>query len=156
MSTSSEQWEQDAAAIRAAQPRHILFLCVGNSSRSQLAEGIARSLAPAGTKISSAGSVPTRVHPLAVAALAELGIDTSSHRSKSVNEIPPDDVDVVVALCAEESCPVFVGKALRIHWPLPDPSLGVDGYRMPLDGYRRVRDELRRRLEEVFRPGAER
>ena len=150
MSTSSEQWEQDAAAIRAAHPRHILFLCVANSARSQMAEGIARSLAPAGTKISSAGSTPTRVNPLAVKALAELGIDISGHRSKSVNDVPPEDVDVVVTLCAEEVCPVFFGKALRIHWGLPDPAAADDAE--PLDTFRRVRDELRRRLGEVFKP----
>jgi arsenate reductase len=152
MSTSSEQWDKDAAEIRAAHPRHILFLCVANSARSQMAEGIARSLAPAGTKISSAGSTPTRVNPVAVKALAEFGIDISGHHSKSVSDIPPGDVDVVITLCAEEVCPVFFGKALRFHWGLPDPAAADDA--ALLDTFRRVRDELRRRLEEVFRPGA--
>lgn len=145
-------WEQDAAAIRAAQPRHILFLCVANSARSQMAEGIARSLAPAGTKISSAGATPTQVSPVAVKVLAEVGIDISRHRSKSVSAVPPGDVDVVVTLCAKEVCPPLFGKALRIRWRLPDPAAADDGDGMPLDAFRRVRDELRRRLARVFSP----
>jgi arsenate reductase len=152
-SPGTSTWKSDAAKLRANPPKHLLFLCVANSARSQMAEGIARSLAPAGTKISSAGSTPTRVNPVAMKVLAELGIDISGHRSKSVNDIPPGDVDVVVTLCAEEVCPVFFGKALRIHWGLPDPASADDGDGMPLDTFRRVRDELRRRLTKVFEPG---
>jgi len=106
-------------------------------------------------RISSAGSSPSRLNPLAVQALAEVGIDISAHQSKSVNDIPPDDVDAVITLCAEEVCPVFLGKALRIHWGLPDPAnAGAnDGER--LQAFRDVRDELRRRLARVFaQPGA--
>lgn len=143
-------WKSEAKAIRAANPRHILFLCVANSARSQMAEGVARSLAPQGVRVSSAGSAPSRLNPLAVRALAEVGIDISTHRSKGVNEVPPADVDVVVTLCAEEVCPVFLGKALRFHWGLPDPA-GVGGDdEARLEAFRRVRDELRRRLAVVF------
>jgi arsenate reductase len=146
----SAPWEAEAAAIAALKPRHVLFLCVANSARSQLAEGLARSLAPAGVKVSSAGSAPSRLNPLAVKALAELGLDISGHHSKSVNDIPPDDVDVVVTLCAEEVCPVFLGKAMRVHWGLPDPA-GVQGDEAArLQSFREVRDELRRRLARVF------
>ncbi len=102
-------WETEAAAIAALQPKHVLFLCVANSARSQMAEGLARSLAPSGVKVSSAGSAPSKLNPLAVKALAELGLDISAHSSKSVDDIPPGDVDVVVTLCAEEVCPVFLG-----------------------------------------------
>lgn len=144
------QWERDAEQIRAARPRHVLFLCVANSARSQMAETIARALAPASVKISSAGSQPARVNPLAVRTLAEIGLDASGNRSKSVDEIRPDDVDVVVTLCAEEVCPVFLGTAARFHWALPDPASagGDEGAR--LEAFRRVRDELRRRLAVVF------
>ncbi len=145
-------WERDAEAIRAARPRHLLFLCVANSARSQLAEGIARALAPPSVRISSAGSAPSRVNPLALQALAELGVDGSRQRSKSVDEIPPGDVDVVVTLCAEEVCPVFLGRAARFHWPLPDPAAVPGGAAERLEAFRRVRDELRRRLEAVFGP----
>jgi arsenate reductase len=143
-------WEAGADDLRAARPRHLLFLCVANSARSQMAEGIARSLAPAGVRISSAGSAPSRLNPLAVKALDEIGIDIRGQYSKSVNDVPPDGVDAVVTLCAEEVCPVFLGKALRVHWGLPDPA-GVQGTdEERLDGFRKVRDELRRRLTAVF------
>jgi arsenate reductase len=146
----SDTWEQEAEQIRRARPRHVLFLCVANSARSQMAEGIARSLAPPAVKISSAGSKPSRLNPLAVKALAEMGLDISTHRSKSVDDIPPGDVDVVVTLCAEEVCPVFLGKALRIHWGLPDPAGAGTADEERLQAFRDVRDELRRRLGRIF------
>ncbi len=146
----SAPWESEAAAIRAAKPRHVLFLCVANSARSQMAEGIARSLAPAGVKISSAGSAPSRLNPLAVRAMAEIGIDIGGQHSKSVDDVPTADVDVVVTLCAEEVCPVFLGAALRAHWGLPDPAAAQGSDEARLESFRRVRDELRRRLRRVW------
>jgi protein-tyrosine-phosphatase len=115
-----------------------------------MAEGLARSLAPAGVKVSSAGSRPSRLNPLAVKALAEIGIDISKHHSKNVDDIPPGDVDAVVTLCAEEVCPVFLGKALRVHWGLPDPAGAGSTDEEQLQAFRSVRDELRRRLARVF------
>jgi len=146
----SLSWEIDAERIRAAKPRHVLFLCVANSARSQMAEGIARSLAPASVKISSAGSRPSRLNPFAVKALAEIGLDIRAQFSKSVDDIPPDDVDAVVTLCAEEVCPAFLGKALRVHWGLPDPAGAGNTEEAQLQAFRDVRDELRRRLARVF------
>jgi protein-tyrosine-phosphatase len=128
----------------------ILFLCVANSARSQMAEGIARSLAPAGIKIMSAGSRPAGVRPEAVAVLKEIGIDISGYRSKNVSEIPPSEVDTVVTLCAEEECPVFLGKALRLHWGLPDPAAVEGDERERLNTFREARDELRRRIGVLF------
>ena len=128
----------------------ILFLCVANSARSQLAEGIARSLAPAGLMVWSAGSRPTSVRPEAIAVLKEIGIDISAHRSKSVTEIPAAEVDVVVTLCGEEECPAFLGKAARLHWGLPDPA-AVDGSEAErLAAFRKVRDELRSRIAALL------
>ena len=150
MIARSGNWRTEAAALRRMKPRHILFLCVANSARSQMAEGIARQLAAPSVKISSAGSQPSKVNPLAVRALAEIGIDISGHRSKSVNEIPPGDVDAVLTLCAEEVCPVFLGKARRIHWGLPDPAGAGSTEEEQLQAFRDVRDELRRRLSLVF------
>ncbi len=147
----SGDWKRDAESIRAARPRHVLFLCVANSARSQMAEGVARSLAPANVKISSAGSQPSGLNPLAVRALAEIGIDISGHRSKTVNDIPPGDVDVVITLCAEEVCPVWLGTAARVHWGLPDPARATGDEEERLGAFRQVRDELRRRLEALFR-----
>jgi arsenate reductase len=134
--------------LRALSPRGVLFLCVANSARSQMAEGIARALAPAGVKISSAGSALSKLNPLVVRALSEIGIDASRQYSKSVADIPPDDVEVVITLCAEEECPVFLGKARRYHWGLPDPAGAADEER--IEAFRGVRDELRRRLSIVF------
>lgn len=150
MSSAGAAWQDEAARLRAAAPRHLLFLCVANSARSQMAEGIARALAPASTRISSAGSRPTGVNPLAVAALAEVGIDLSGQRSKGMEEIPAD-VDAVITLCEEEVCPVWLGQATRLHWGLPDPATAAGGDAARLDAFRRVRDELRTRLAAVFR-----
>ncbi|MGZ8474575.1 MAG: arsenate reductase ArsC, partial [Candidatus Deferrimicrobiaceae bacterium] len=86
--------------MRAKRPRHILFLCVANSSRSQMAEGIARSLAPLGVKVSSAGSSPAPVHPRAIQVLKEIGIDISGHRSKGLDSIDAGSIDAVITLCA--------------------------------------------------------
>ena len=147
---SGEPWQAEAAALRALAPRHLLFLCVANSARSQMAEGIARALAPAGVTVSSAGSRPTRVHPLAIRALDEVGIDLRGQFSKGVETIPPDGVEVVITLCAEEECPLFLGRARRLHWGLPDPAgRGADEVAQ-LQSFREVRDELRRRLAVVF------
>ena len=126
----------------------ILFLCVANSARSQMAEGLARQLFP-GLRIQSAGSRPSHVNPYAIAVLAERGIDATTHTSKSVQAIDPATVDLVITLCAEEVCPLFLGKAERLHWPIPDPasddpSLTPDQL---LERFRTSRDEIRRRLE---------
>ena len=147
---SGGSWEAEADVLRAAHPRHILFLCVANSARSQMAEGIGRSLAPESVKVSSAGSKPSKVNPFAVRALDEIGIDIRAHRSKSVDDIDPGDVDAVVTLCAEEVCPVFLGKARRIHWGLPDPAGSGATDEEQLQAFRNVRDELRGRLSVLF------
>jgi arsenite/tail-anchored protein-transporting ATPase len=149
----SDSWKTDAASLRAAKPKHILFLCVANSARSQMAEGIARALAPAGVKVSSAGSAPSKVNPLAIKVLAEIGIDISKHHSKSVADIPPADVDLVVTLCSEEECPLFLGKATRLHWGLPDPGAAQGDEAAKLKSFRDVRDEISLRLARVFSPG---
>ncbi|MBL0311239.1 MAG: arsenate reductase ArsC [Holophagaceae bacterium] len=131
-------------------PKSILFLCVANSARSQMAEGLARQMFP-GLRIQSAGSQPSRVNPYAIEVLAEQGIDASAHTSKSVQDIEPNSVDLVVTLCAEEVCPLFLGKAERIHWPIPDPA-SDDPSLTPEDlrvRFRAGRDEIRRRLEQL-------
>jgi arsenate reductase (thioredoxin) len=143
-------WRAEAEELRRRAPGHVLFLCVANSARSQMAEGIARALAPAGVTVSSAGSRPSRVNPLAIRALDEIGIDIRSHGSKSVDDVSPDGVDAVITLCAEEVCPVFLGKAHRVHWGLPDPAGAGSTEEEQLQAFRDVRDELRRRLSVVF------
>jgi protein-tyrosine-phosphatase/N-acetylglutamate synthase-like GNAT family acetyltransferase len=126
----------------------VVFLCVANSARSQMAEGLARALWGGLVRVQSAGSQPGRVNPHAVTAMREVGIDITGQRSKSVDDIDPASVGAVITLCAEEVCPVWPGTIPRLHWPLPDPaSADAD---MPaetlLARFRAVRDELRVRL----------
>ena len=130
--------------------KKILFLCVANSARSQMAEGLAKAHFGDKALIQSAGSKPSRVNPLAVKALAELGIDISGNRSKSVDEIDPSTVDTVITLCAEEVCPVFLGKAERLHWGLPDPASQVGTEEEKLQKFREVRDEIHLRIRNKF------
>lgn len=132
--------------------RSILFLCVANSARSQLGEGLARQLFP-GFRIQSAGSRPSHVNPYAIAALEEMGIDASAHTSKSVGIIDPATVELVITLCAEEVCPAFLGQAERLHWPIADPAsddpaLTTEDLRAR---FRAARDEIQRRLEALGR-----
>ena len=126
----------------------VLFLCVANAARSQMAEALARSLYGDRVSVQSAGSMATRVHEDAVAAIAERGIDISAARSKSVDTIDPETVDLVITLCAEEVCPLWPGRIERLHWPLPDPAAaGADRLRR----FRETRDEIERRLIELGR-----
>jgi arsenate reductase len=145
-----QRWRLEAAVLRHLGPRGLLFLCVANSARSQLAEGIARQLAPPSVNVWSAGSAPTRVRPEAITVLAEIGIDISGHRSKAVNEIPAEQVDTVITLCGEEECPVFLGRARRLHWGLDDPAAVTSSDTDRLEAFRQTRDELLRRLRRVF------
>jgi len=129
-------------------PKSILFLCVANSARSQLGEGLARKRFPE-FRIQSAGSRPSQVNPYALEAMAEWGIDAATHTSKSVQDIDPTSVDLVITLCAEEVCPAFLGSAQRRHWPIPDPAssdpnLTPDQLR---ERFRVARDEIQRHLE---------
>lgn len=126
--------------------RGLLFLCVANSARSQMAEGIARSMLGDRLLVQSAGSRPSHVNLLASRALAEIGIDVSTQRSKSVEEIDRASVGTVITLCAEEVCPVFLGNARRLHWPLPDPAGHDEPEAATMDRFRAVRDELRQRI----------
>jgi len=128
----------------------ILFLCVANSSRSQMAEGLARRLAPAGVEVFSAGSAPTELNPYARRAMAEVGIDLAGQRSKSVSEIDKERVGTVITLCAEEVCPVYLGAATRHHWPFEDPAAATGDDEECLAAFRRVRDQIDARLRRYF------
>ena len=129
--------------------RDILFLCVANSARSQMAEGLARMIFGDAVQVQSAGSEPSMVNPYAVAVMRELGVDLGTHHSKSVQSIDPETVGTVITLCAEEVCPVFLGKARRLHWPFPDPASkdpSITREEM-LGRFRAARDAIRERLE---------
>ncbi len=127
----------------------VLFLCVANSARSQMAEGLARELLPE-ARVASAGSAPgASVQPLAVRAMAERGIDISRHRPKGIHSLDADfleSLDYVITLCAEEVCPVVPGRARRVHWPILDPAAQAGDEAARLEAYRRARDEIASRL----------
>ena len=127
----------------------ILFLCVANSSRSQMAEGLARKLFGARIAVQSAGSEPSKVNPYAVEVMREVGVDLASHHSKSVQTIDPAAVGTVITLCAEEVCPVFLGKARRLHWPIADPASKDESIPREemLTRFRAARDQLQTRIE---------
>ena len=126
----------------------LVFLCVANSARSQMAEGLARTLFGGLVRVQSAGSSPSRVNPHAIDAMREVGIDITGQRSKSTDTIDPASVDAVITLCAEEVCPVWPGAFARKHWPLPDPANDdPDASAATVAArFRAVRDELRLRL----------
>jgi arsenate reductase len=130
-------------------PKVILFLCVANSGRSQMAEGLARKLFGQHIAVQSAGSEPSTVSPYAIEVMREVGVDLTTHHSKSVETIDPARVDTVITLCAEEVCPVFLGKVRRLHWPIQDPS--TKDPTVPreevLARFRTARDQIAARLE---------
>lgn len=131
--------------------RSLLFLCVANSARSQMSEALARHLLGPDVRVQSAGSAPSRVNPYAIRALEEIGVSTQGLHSKHVDTIDPDSVDLVVTLCAEEECPVFLGQAERWDWSMPDPDRKheqlSDAER--LAHFRVARDAIRARIEAL-------
>ena len=132
--------------------KSILFLCVANSARSQMAEGLARRLFGATRTVQSAGSRPSRVNPYAVEVMQELGIDLAKHHSKSVDTIDPATVGTVVTLCAEEVCPVFLADVERLHWPISDPASDDPtlSREQMLQRFRTARDAIQSRLQGHF------
>jgi arsenate reductase len=124
--------------------KRLLILCTGNSARSQMAEGLFRQMAGDRFEVASAGTKPSRVRPEAIAAMAEVGIDISGHRSKSVDEFLDRPPELLITVCdsAKEACPVLPGAVERLHWPFDDPST--------LDDFRRVRDQIRNRIREYL------
>jgi arsenate reductase len=126
----------------------VLILCTGNSARSQMAEGLLRHEGGDRFEVFSAGTRPTSVRPEAIAAMAEIGIDISTHRSKSVDEFVDQPLDYVITVCsnANETCPVFPGATQRLHWPFDDPAAveGADAVRRA--AFRRIRDQIHGRI----------
>lgn len=117
-----------------------------------MAEGLARARFGDRVRVQSAGSKPSTVNPFAIRTMADIGIDITGQRSKSVLAIDPGSVDLVVTLCADEVCPVFLGKARRVHWPLPDPAMTAGSTDDLVTPFREVRDEIARRLETLELP----
>ena len=131
----------------------ILFMCVANSARSQLSEGLAKNIFGETVEIQSAGSLPSKVNPLAVEVLKEVGIDISKNYSKSTDDLSPTfivGIDYVITLCAEEICPVIISKAKKVHWPFPDPAtketISEDE---ALKRFRLARDGIEAKLQQI-------
>lgn len=127
----------------------ILILCTGNSCRSHLAEGLLRAAAGDLFEVHSAGSNPAGyVHPLAIRAMAEIGIDISGHRSKHMSEFLDRKIETVITVCghADQACPIFPGQLNRHHWPFDDPAKATGTEAEVLEVFRRVRNEIRRTL----------
>ena len=129
------------------EKKRVLFLCTGNAARSQMAEGLLRHLAGDRFEVFSAGVAPSFVRPQAIAAMNELGIDISHHRSKSVDEFLDTPLDYVITVCdrANQRCPLFPGRVQRIHWSVDDPVIS-GSEETHLEAFRRARDELQERI----------
>lgn len=129
---------------------NILFLCVANSARSQLAEGLAKSILANQAVIESAGSEPSGiVQPWAIQTLKEDNIDISKNKSKSIDQLPPEfleNLDYIITLCAEEICPILATKAKRLHWPIQDPASAPKEKKSA--EFSRAKQEIRSRIEE--------
>lgn len=132
-------------------PLRVLFLCTGNSARSQMAEGWARTLAPAGVEVWSAGTHPVGVNPLAVEVMQERGVDISGQRSKSLAEVP-GQADYVITLCSEADaeCPALPARRQRLAWHLPDPAKVSGGDAERRQAFRAARDSIEGLLRELF------
>ena len=138
--------------------KNILFLCTGNSARSQMAEGLVNHYLGDEWRAYSAGTEPAGyVHPLAVRAIAQLGIDISRQRSKSADEFRGKEFDLVVTVCddAAENCPVWPGQGHRVHIGFPDPARATGSEKERLGAFRQVRDDLRRALFDLLVNGSQ-
>ncbi len=150
----------DGRAAAVGERCRVLFLCTHNSARSQMAEGLLRHLAGDRFEVASAGTEPSRVHPLAMAALAARGIDITGQRSKSMDEFASQRFDYVITVCdrASEACPVFPGDPQRIHWSIPDPAAPGDDGEVRIGAFEAAAQELATRIRYVIslleRPGA--
>lgn len=144
--------------MTAAHQMSVLFLCTHNSSRSQMAEGLLRARGGGRYVVYSAGTQPRGVHPLAIAAMREIGIDISEaagHRAKGMGEFAGQSIDLVVTVCddAAEECPFFPGARRQKHWGFPDPSAATGSEEERLAVFRRVRDAIAERIDEFVGGG---
>ena len=154
---SGEEAEGEVAPAEAAGPARVLFLCTGNSCRSQMAEGLLRNLAPAAYESLSAGSRPAEaVHPMAIAVMQELEIDISAQQPKSIEvflagEQPAPNIVISVCAKASEECPAFTGaEVLSMSLPFDDPAAAEGDDEEKLAVFRRVRDEIRETLQQAL------
>ena len=131
---------------------NVLFLCTGNSARSQMAEGLLRQMAGDRFGAVSAGTEPKTLHPMATEVMREIGIDISAQRSKDVSEFLASPIQCVVTVCdhAKQRCPVFPNASRYLHWSVEDPAVAHGSDQEKLAVFRRIRDELRDRIRQEF------
>jgi arsenate reductase len=133
--------------------KKVLFLCTGNSVRSQMAEGLLRALASGQWEVQSAGIIQSYVHPLAIQAMEEIGIDISQQISKSMDQFINQRFDYIITLCDEaaQSCPTFLGQGKRLHWPFEDPAGAIGTIEKRIAVFRRIRDGIKGKIEEFLK-----
>ncbi|MDP6685189.1 MAG: arsenate reductase ArsC [Candidatus Marinimicrobia bacterium] len=133
----------------------VLFVCTGNSCRSQIAEGLLREMGGDKYEVFSAGSHPSRVHPMSIEIMKEAGIDISSHTSDPIDDYLNLGIDVVITVCdsAQQVCPVFPGDAAQIHWSIEDPFQGWEFENSQLDSFRKTREIIRKRIDNFIKQG---
>lgn len=134
------------------EKKRVLILCTGNSARSQMAEGLLRHAGGDKFEVQSAGVISSFVRPLAIETMKEIGIDISSHRSKSVEEFKDEPFDFVITVCdnARENCPFFPANSKLIHWRFDDPAEAVGNKEDQLAEFRRIRDEIQMRIKDFI------
>ena len=132
-----------------SKKKKVLFICTGNACRSQIAHGLLRDMAGDRFEVFSAGSHPSRVHPMSVAVMEEVGVDISHHTSDFVDDYLDQGIDIAITVChnANQSCPTFPGKAERIHWSIDDPFKGWNFDTSQMDSFRETRREIKEKLE---------
>ena len=138
---------------REMQVTKVMFLCTGNTCRSQMAEGFAKALGKGLIASHSAGLMPAGVvHPRAITVMKEMGIDISTQRSKAIDADLLEKMDVIVALCgnAEASCPMTPPEIRRMHWPIDDPVHAVGSEEGIMEAFRKARDEIRGKIDELI------
>ncbi|HJL92641.1 MAG TPA: arsenate reductase ArsC [Woeseiaceae bacterium] len=128
--------------------KKILFICTGNACRSQIAEGLLRSMAPEHYEVFSAGSQPNKVHPMSIVVMQEIGIDISQHTSDPISNYLNKKIDTIITVCdnAREACPVFPSNVEKIHWSIKDPFRGWSLDSKDLVRFQEIREEIKERI----------
>ena len=136
--------------------KKVLFLCTGNSVRSQMAEGLLNALGSGHWEAQSAGIISSYVHPLAIQVMQEIGIDISKKTSKSMDQFIKQRFDYVITLCDEaaKACPSFGGRGKRLHWPFEDPAAAAGTTEERLAVFRKIRDGIKKKIEAFLKPEA--
>ena len=133
--------------------KKVIFICTGNACRSQMAEGILRSMDENSFEVFSAGSHPSKLHPASVVVMNEIGIDISHHKSESIDDYINSGIDIVITVCdnAQKFCPTFPGEVKQIHWSIDDPFRGWDYDESQIDSFRDTRQKINDRIKDFLK-----